>query len=59
MAPPERVRPAPNIRDEKELAHFEKIKITERKIPSSFRTIDRKITLGVVLLYKHGALRVI
>jgi len=25
MAPPERIRPVSNIRDEKELAHFEKI----------------------------------
>ena len=36
-----------------------KSKITDRKIPSPFRTIDRKITPGVVLLYKHSALRVI
>ena len=36
-----------------------KSKITDRKISSPFRTIDRKITLGAVLLYKHSALRVI
>ena len=33
--------------------------MNDRKIPSPCRPIDRKITLGVVLLYKHSALRVI
>ena len=33
--------------------------MNNRKISSPCRTIDRKITLGAVLLYTHSALRVI
>ena len=59
MAPPERIRLVKNAGCENERERFTKIDNERPKNITTMSPIDRKIALGVVLLYKHNALRVI